>query len=218
MKKSSVEILFIGLLLFSVLFVSENYKHYNNQYIDSAIENNVVVEAVAATPFGKMYSIGSGVKINSWGLIVTAKHCVEGASYIKITGKDFSCYTSIWYMDEYHDLAILVVPKYFYEYASIGCLNDVIKGEDVFAIGNPAGIWDNSVLKGRIYDDHFERLALSENGYYIFLKADAMPGYSGGGVYYKDKLIGILVSGTKGATFVVPVEYVKNLIEKYNAR
>jgi S1-C subfamily serine protease len=218
MKKAHVEILLWGLFLFGVLFVNENYIHKDRQYIKSAIENNVVIEAVVPTVFGKAYSIGSGVKASNWGLIVTAKHCVEGASYIKVTGKDFTCYTNVWYLDKQHDLAIVVVPKYFDSYATLGCLNDISMGDRIFAVGNPSGIWDNSVLKGRIYDDHFERLALSETGYFIFFKADAKPGYSGGGVYNKDKLIGILVSGTKDATFVVPVEYVRSLLEEYNAR
>jgi serine protease Do len=178
---------------------------------------NVLVEGIVeANGVLTEYWVGSGVLISKDGNIVTAKHCVDGASKLKITLQDGSYYyVTEYFKDRYADVAIIDIPGKDYKFASIGD-SDIIKaGDRLHNIGNAEGTWENSVLWGVVYKNHFTRY-IYPNTELIFLNMKVFGGCSGGGLYKGVTLYGIVVMGDNvNITLAVPSNVVKDLYKRY---
>lgn len=189
----------------------------NYQDIQQNVQFNVLIEGVVEIPQGNQYWIGSGVIVREDGIVVTARHCVEGADYIKVTlqdGQAFFVYS--WLMDENRDIAVFPVLGEFKKVAVIGDSNFLGMGDIIYCVGNPEGIWENKVIKCEVEKNRFNRLAIGGGVEYIFVTGDIQSGCSGGGVYRNGKLIGIVSLGGQNIGFLVPVEEVIELLNEYN--
>jgi len=214
-----MRIIKIGLFPVALVILFLSIGTFINVYYpstDEEISFNVLLEAEVNTPYGTHYWIGSGVVIDKEGLIVTARHCVDGADRIRITLHDGTSYfTTEWLMDEDNDIALIKIPVEFENVPVIGNSNVLEKGDNVYGIGNPLGVYEFKVAKGEVEKNNFKRLAIYEDSEYILLDIDIKRGYSGGGVYYKHKLIGIISLGSEDLAFLVPSEYITKLLEQY---
>lgn len=174
--------------------------------VSENVQHNLVVEGYRqAGFFGPSVWIGSGVLISPNGLVITAGHCVEGADFLRITlqdGRKFYIYN--WYQDSVSDFAVFYLPIKTTEFSIFGDSNDLIKGDKIYNVGNANGVWDNSVFYGKVYKNHFDRMFLGLHTEFIFSTMKVFHGCSGGGVYYKNLLIGIVVMGGDGISFIVP--------------
>ena len=180
--------------------------------------------------FGELYSegtitlksLGSGVILDSSGMIVTNAHVVQKASSIFAVLKDGTTVRSeIILVSPQDDLAIIRIrlpsPVRTVKFADI---HDLMIGESVIAIGNPFG-FENSVTTGVIsgIDRSFSS---PECGYECtgLLQTDASinPGNSGGALFNLDgELIGInlaVVQGAQNIGFAVPVSKVERLLKE----
>jgi len=81
---------------------------------------------------------GSGVVIDSDGLILTNYHVVEGGKQICVRFQDGSCHLAeLWAADPRSDLAVLHVPGVKLKPIRMGDADKLRKGHFVIALGNP---------------------------------------------------------------------------------
>lgn len=166
-------------------------------------------------------SLGSGVIIESRGIVVTNNHVVEGADDIRIAladGREFE--SRVLLKDERFDLAILAVdgdgPFPAIEFGD----TDMIEvGDIVLAIGNPFGV-GQTVTSGIVSAVARNRVGVSDFGFFIQTDAAINPGNSGGALVDMDGgLVGINTAifsrrggGSIGIGFAIPSEMVQLVV------
>lgn len=165
--------------------------------------------------------VGSGVIIDSNGLIITAAHCLEGAETIRVTLDDGSTFLiEDYYIDPCDDVGVLRIPSETYDYVELGNITDIYDGLKVFNVGNALGILDDTVVEGEIFKSRFRRCLLDWDSEYIFATVDTKPGCSGGGLFSLDNytLIGILsMADYSSHSFFVPIDEIQEAIEAYES-
>jgi serine protease Do len=121
------------------------WQGYGHQY-DASLQNFFGPQIVSQV---KVKSIGSGVILDSTGLIVTNAHVVNMASRVYVTLSDgTSVEGAILAVDQPNDLALVKIePPHSLKEMKLIESSDVLVGETVIAIGNPLGL-ENSVSAG----------------------------------------------------------------------
>lgn len=165
-------------------------------------------------------SLGSGLIIDSKGIVVTNAHVIEGASRILVTtldGRELEA--DVLGSDRDSDLALLKVEGRGLPAVPLGRSGDLMIGETVIAIGNPFGLTHTvttGVLSAR------GRTVPSERGERLFtdfLQIDASinPGNSGGPlVNILGEVIGIntaIISGAIGIGFAIPADRARRVVD-----
>lgn len=173
----------------------------------------------------KRQSLGSGVIINSEGIILTNEHVILPASKITVTmsdGREFEA--ELIGASRRFDLALLKInsdqPLPFVPPATS---HDLMIGETVIAIGNPYGL-SSTVTTGVISAQDRtitfqDKETKQVHTYYDFLQTDASinPGNSGGpllNIY--GELIGIntaIYAQAEGIGFAIPIDKAKRVID-----
>ncbi|MFP8870266.1 MAG: trypsin-like peptidase domain-containing protein, partial [Myxococcota bacterium] len=118
--------------------------------------------------------LGSGVIIDRERHVLTNAHVIAGASRIRVTladGREFPA--SLVGAAPNNDLAVLVIETdEDLPWVPTGTSNDLMVGEPVIAIGNPFGLFSNSVTTGVL--SSIDRSVNVEGDYYYgFLQTDA---------------------------------------------
>ncbi|MGJ3248151.1 MAG: S1C family serine protease [Elainellaceae cyanobacterium] len=161
---------------------------------------------------------GSGVIVESNGLIVTNAHVVEGARNIevKVQGRVLQADVVAMGSSRCLDLALLQVSgQQNLPTLRLGDADSIQKRQSIFAIGYPGGLASNSASSVRgiisnIYPDEG----------YIQLDAPINPGNSGGAIVDDNmRLLGIATSGlrdTEGINFAISVDKVQAFLHAYH--
>ena len=167
-------------------------------------------------------SLGSGVIIDSSGILVTNNHVIANADEIKVTladRREFEC--DIILKDERTDLAILKIRDGqgsfpFLEFAD----SDAVEvGDLVLAIGDPFGV-GQTVTNGIV--SALSRTQVGVSDYQFFIQTDAAinPGNSGGALIDMDGLlVGINTAiysrsgGSNGIGFAIPSNMVEVVVD-----
>src|SRR5664279_1586625 len=174
-----------------------------------------------ARPRGyKTESLGSGVILDSSGVVVTNDHVISGASSIWVTTADGrELEAKLEGADADNDLAVLTVDPKNLRAASIGTTSDLMIGETVIAIGNPFGL-SNSVTTGIVSAVHRTVRGESGRNYSDFLQTDAAinPGNYGGALgTILGELIGIntaIVGGANTIGFAIPIDRARRVVDE----
>jgi S1-C subfamily serine protease len=168
----------------------------------------------------KTESLGSGVILDSSGVVVTNDHVISGASSIWVTtanGRELEA--KLEGADADNDLAVLTVDPKNLKAAKLGTTSDLMIGETVIAIGNPFGL-SNSVTTGIVSAVHRTVRGESGRNYSDFLQTDAAinPGNSGGAlVNILGELIGIntaIVGGANTIGFAIPIDRARRVVDE----
>jgi len=173
----------------------------------------------------KATSLGSGVLIDSVGLVVTNEHVVRNAADIQVHLSDGRRLKArrIEQAIPSLDLALLQIeagPEEVFPYVKLGRGSDILVGETVVAIGNPFGL-ENTVTTGVISAKNRSITPPlgSQVSYRNLLQTDASinPGNSGGAlVNINAELIGIntaIHARGEGIGFAIPVDALRtNLV------
>jgi len=161
---------------------------------------------------------GSGVIVNTKGLVVTCAHVVKDAEKILVKlndGREFEA--SILYQDSYQDIALLSIittSSEEFPVAQLGDSDDLVITEPVYAIGNAFGI-GQSITGGII--SALNRV-LDGN---VLMQIDAAvnPGNSGGGLFnQRGQYVGVpnaIITKTganHGVGFAKPIRLIKSII------
>ena len=168
-------------------------------------------------------SLGSGVIVDSSGIVVTNNHVIQGGTEIRVVLHDNREFDAeLVLKDERTDLAILrikpegdpLVPL------PLGDSDALEVGDLVLAIGNPFGV-GQTVTSGIV--SALARTRVGVSSYQFFIQTDAAinPGNSGGAlVDMNGRLIGINTAifsrsgGSNGIGFAIPVNMVRSVIEQ----
>ena len=165
-------------------------------------------------------SQGSGVIIDSEGLVVTNQHVIEGMTEVKVALNDKREFDAeIVLRDPRSDLAILRLKGIKNLPAiELGNSDSIEVGDLVLAIGNPFGV-GQTVTSGIV--SALSRTQISGSDYQLYIQTDAAinPGNSGGAlVDINGRLIGINTAiysksgGSNGIGFAIPVNMVKVVV------
>ena len=165
-------------------------------------------------------SLGSGVIIDSSGLVVTNNHVIEGMTDVKVALGDKREYEAeIVLRDPRTDLAVLRLKggKDF-PVMDMGDSDSLEVGDFIIAIGNPFGV-GQTVTQGIV--SALARTQVGVTNYQFFIQTDAAinPGNSGGAmVDMNGRLVGINSAiysksgGSNGIGFAIPVNMVRVVV------
>src|SRR5450631_515602 len=166
-------------------------------------------------------SLGSGVIIDSSGLVVTNVHVIEGADEVKVSLADKREFEAeIVLKDKRSDLAVLRIKDAHERFPTLEFANsDALEvGDIVLAIGNPFGV-GQTVTHGIV--SALARTQVGITDYQFFIQTDAAinPGNSGGAlVDLNGRLVGINTAifsrsgGSQGVGFAIPANMVQVVV------
>src|ERR1700750_2085291 len=166
-------------------------------------------------------SLGSGVMVDSSGLVVTNVHVIEGADQVKVSLSDKREFEAeIVLKDPRSDLAVLRLKDTHEKFPTLDFANsdELMVGDVVLAIGNPSGV-GQTVTHGII--SALARTQVGITDYQFFIQTDAPinPGNSGGAlVDMTGKLAGINTAifsrsgGSQGIGFAIPANMVRVVV------
>ena len=155
---------------------------------------------------------GSGVLVDSTGVIVTNFHVVQDEPSATITLANGDTYDDVGVIaaDPKRDLVLLNIKGFELPSAEMGDSDGLVIGQDVYALGAPQRLAltiSEGIVSGR--RDH-------SDGYNIIqTTAPISPGSSGGGLFDQDGLlIGITTfkyEDGESLNFAVPINYVRDM-------
>ncbi len=158
------------------------------------------------------HSLGSGVLVDTTGLVLTNNHVIQGADEINVVLADGRAMpATVVGTDAETDLAVLRIQGDNLPAARIGDSAKLRVGDVVLAIGNPFGV-GQAVTMGIVSATGRSQLGLTT--YEDFIQTDAAinPGNSGGAlVNAAGELVGINTAifsrtgGNQGIGFAIPV-------------
>jgi putative serine protease PepD len=195
---------------------------------------NRVVPSVVAIEVGdevdgefSRVASGSGVIIDSSGLIVTNNHVVEGSTAVQVTlfdGRIFDA--TVEGTDPITDLALLKIEATGLTPIAIGNTDQLSIGSGAIAIGSPLALVGGPSLSVGVISAFDREVNTQSNRLFGMLQTDAAinPGSSGGAlVNDRGELIGIVTAvavsdrGPEGIGFATPVEVMTRIIDELRA-
>lgn len=169
-------------------------------------------KALSSNVSASRNSLGSGVIMQSNGLILTNHHVIDGALSILVLLHDGrQAPATIVGIDTEIDLAVLKIALPNLEPITVGNPSQARIGDVVLAIGNPSGI-GQSVTQGIVSAKGRNGLRLNNFENFIQTDADISAGSSGGAlVDVYGNLLGINTatlngSGASGISFAIPAD------------
>jgi serine protease Do len=168
---------------------------------------------------------GTGIIVGKNGYILTNKHVVDGASTVGVVLADGTSYTNVQVLgtDPLNDVAFLKIPNVSnLPAAELGDSSSVQVGEEVVAIGNSLGQYQNTVTSGIISGTG--RPISAQDGNSVenltdLLQTDAAinPGNSGGPLLnLQGQVIGLntaIVQDAQGIGFSIPINATKGSLK-----
>lgn len=173
--------------------------------------------------------IGSGAIISDEGYVLTNYHVIEGAKEVKVilqdgeTSKEVNA--KVVNYDQVRDVAVVKITDEGVKMpgvAELGDSDELMKGQQVIAIGNPLGKEFSGTVTSGIISSVNRQLATDSNGKALnFIQTDAAinQGNSGGPLMNaKGQVIGINTAkigstGVEGMGFSIPINEIKPKIE-----
>ena len=165
-------------------------------------------------------SLGSGVLVDSSGLVVTNYHVIEGMTDVKVALADNREFDAeIVLRDQRTDLVVLRLKGGgTFPVMELGDSEALQVGDIVLAIGNPFGV-GQTVTQGIVSALARTQAGISDYGFFIQTDAAINPGNSGGAlVDLQARLVGINSSiysqtgSSIGIGFAIPVNMVKTIL------
>lgn len=170
---------------------------------------------------------GSGFIVSPDGYVLTCNHVVEDkeADFTVIIDPDHKYKAKVVDKDPLVDMAILKIQGNDFPFLKLGDSDKLDLGEDVLAVGNPLGEFEDTLSKGII--SGLSRKINAHNSFtsnITFLRgliqtdAAINPGNSGGPlVNMKGEAIGIntaMIMGAENIGFAIPINYVKDELKE----
>ncbi len=166
-------------------------------------------------------SLGSGVIVDSTGLVVTNNHVIEGADQVKVSLSDKREFEAeIVLKDTRTDLAVLRLKDVKERFPTLEFANsdELLVGDLVLAIGNPFGV-GQTVTHGIVSAVARTQVGITDYRFFIQTDAAINPGNSGGAlVDLNGRLAGINTAifsrsgGSQGIGFAIPANMVRVVV------
>lgn len=167
----------------------------------------------------KFQGVGSGVIVDSSGLVLTNAHVIDSAQNIKIITYDNRSFNAkLLGKNTKEDLAVLQIEGQGpFSPVDFGDSDQVQQGEDVFAIGSPYG-YSQSVTRGIVSATRREIKQGDKVIYKDLIQTDAAinPGNSGGPLLNAEgRMVGLINCSdwrARSIGFAIPVNYARELL------
>ncbi len=203
-------------------FVDENGR-YTTEGAAAAVRKSIVEIYTYSDTFHKnLLGTGSGVILSDDGYIVTNAHVLDANGYHDVHTVDNKVYSAkVVGRDSKTDIAVLKITADNLSPAILGNSDEVMVGEQVIAVGNPAGL-SNTVTDG-IVSAVNRKVKSDSTGFEmncIQTNADISPGNSGGAlVNMYGQVIGITSSKYastlyEGLGFAITINEARPIIEE----
>ncbi|MDE6091815.1 MAG: trypsin-like peptidase domain-containing protein, partial [Ruminococcus sp.] len=203
-------------------FVDENGR-YTIEGAAAAVKDSIVeIYTYSDSSHNILSGTGSGVVISADGYIVTNAHVLQADGYHSVHTVDDKIYDAqIIGRDSKTDIAVIKVNNANLVPAVLGNSDEAIVGEQVIAVGNPAGL-SNTVTDGIISAVN-RKIRSDSTGFEmdcIQTNADISPGNSGGAlVNMYGQVIGItsskyVSSSFEGLGFAITINEALPIIEQ----
>lgn len=203
-------------------FIDENGK-YTIEGVARAVQDSIVeIYTYSDKKQTKLEGTGSGVVISKDGYIVTNAHVLKEDGFHAVHTTDDKIYDAVIIgRDSKTDIAIIKVDNAGLTPAVLGDSDEAIVGEQVIAVGNPAGL-SNTVTDGIISAVN-RKIRSDSTGFEmncIQTNADISPGNSGGAlVNMYGQVIGItsskyVSSSFEGLGFAITINDALPIIEQ----
>jgi hypothetical protein len=212
MKKMPVNTIQKYFLVFVTLFINGGVCHAEmktSQIVEKYAQS--VVTIIALDVNNQPLSLGSGFFVNENGDIATNHHVLEDCAkaIIKTQKGEKGAILQILNYDPQLDLIIAKTSLKFTKSLPFGDSDTITIGEDILAIGNPAGL-EGTVSKGII-----SGIREVDDIKFIQITAPISPGSSGGPVFnLSGKVIGVATAYLpygQSLNFAMPINYLKSL-------
>ena len=190
---------------------------------------SIVTETKSTDYFGRSTTssaAGTGIIVTKDGYVLTNKHVIENAKTIQVVTDDGTSYSDVKLIgtDPLNDVAYLKINSNAeFSPASLGDSSTLSVGQQVIAIGNALGKFQNTVTKGIISGTGRSITATDSSTYknenlsdMIQTDASINSGNSGGPLLNAGgQVIGIntAVSDGNGIGFAIPINSVKGTLE-----
>lgn len=192
---------------------------------------SIVTSTKTTSYFGQSYTgsaAGTGMIVTSDGYILTNKHVIEGATKINVVLDDGTTYEDVEVaaVDSLNDVAFLKIKDVSdLKPVTLGNSKTVTVGQQVIAIGNALGQYQNSVTKGIVSGTGRSLTATDSSGSMSeklsdMIQTDAAinSGNSGGPlVNAAGEVIGINTATSSSAEnmgFAIPISSVKGMLKQ----
>lgn len=192
---------------------------------------SIVTSVKTASYFGQNYTssaAGTGIIVSSDGYILTNKHVIEGATEISVVLDDGTTYKNVEVAatDPLNDVAFLKVKDVSgLTAATLGDSKTIQAGQQVVAIGNALGLYQNTVTSGVISGTGRSITASDTSGSMVeklndLIQTDAAinSGNSGGPlINAAGEVIGInsaTSSSAENVGFAIPIAAVKGMLSQ----
>ncbi len=190
---------------------------------------SIVTSTKATNYFGQSYNssaAGTGIIVTADGYILTNKHVINGATEVTVILDDGTTYEDVEVVatDPLNDVAFLKIDGVSdLEAATLGDSKTITVGQQVIAIGNALGEYQNTVTAGIISGTGRSVTASDESGYNTETLSDMIQtdaainsGNSGGPlVNAAGEVIGINTATSTTAEnmgFAIPISSVKGML------
>ena len=203
-------------------FMQEDGRYTSEGVAKAAADSVVYIEVYSSSKSVRSKGQGSGIVMTQTGYIVTNAHVIETADQgIKVVTNDGIEYAAeVVGSDATTDIAVIKVAASDLKPAEFGDSDAVLQGEEVVAIGSPAG-YNNSVTMGVVSSVNRQIRSKTGNDTVTCIQIDAPinPGSSGGGLFNMwGQVIGITSSKLsssdyEGIGFAVATNQMKPIIE-----
>jgi S1-C subfamily serine protease len=164
---------------------------------------------------------GSGIVLDSKGLIITNNHVIDGANQVQVTLKDGRTYTGeVVGSDEATDVAVIRVDASDLPAADLGDSELLKVGQFVLAIGNALALPGGPTVSVGVLSAKGRPLPGTDFIFEGLLQTDAAvnPGNSGGPLADLDgRVIGIttlMIPYAQGMGFAIPINTVKKIAQE----
>lgn len=175
--------------------------------------------------FGTSEAAGTGIIVSSDGYVMTNNHVLEGATAVSVVDSNGELYEEVEIVgrDPLNDIAFLKIESGTeFTAATLGNSSTIRTGQQVVAIGNALGQYNNTVTSGIISGTGRPITASTSSGMtesltdLIQTDASINPGNSGGPlVNLAGQVIGIntaIVEDANGIGFAIPVNATKGIL------
>jgi len=206
------------------VYASRVERRRNNPIFDDPVFRHFFGQGPGQEQSNTARSLGSGVIVDSSGLVVTNNHVIEGMTAVKVALTDRREFDAdIVLRDPRTDLAVLRI-KSGKDFTAIelGDSDALEIGDIVLAIGNPFGV-GQTVTQGIVSALARTQTGISDYGFFIQTDAAINPGNSGGAlVDMSGRIIGVNSAiysrsgGSVGIGFAIPANMVRVVVA--NAR
>ncbi|PZN98569.1 MAG: serine protease [Hyphomicrobiales bacterium] len=230
-SRQEMQLSFAGVVKMSVGAVVNVYgarveKQPRNPFMDDPFFRRFFGDRGFGVPQDRVQrSLGSGVVVDTTGLVVTNNHVIEGMSEVKIAFADKrEVEATILLRDPRTDLAVLKIkPISDMTAIELADSDKVEIGDIVLAIGNPFGV-GQTVTQGIVSALARTQIGVGDAQSFIQTDAAINPGNSGGAlVDMQGRVVGINTAifsrsgGSVGIGFAIPSAMVRVVLESAKA-